>query len=82
MSNEELRKLSVDLKNDIKKVRNALSQLETDVAILQTGDANGAYWSGPGAYTFVKSCLAQIDHDNTLLANLEKCSAYIDSLIK
>ena len=77
-----LNKLSIELKTEIKKVTNALSQLETDVHIIQTGDAKGSYWNGLNAYNVIKNSLLQIDQNNDLLKNLNKCSAYIDSLVK
>ena len=79
---EEIKDLDISLKGEIKKIKNALSQLETDLAILQTGDANGPYWNGPGAYSFYKSCLGHIDHDYVLLKNLDKCSQHIETLTK
>ena len=82
LSDSELKEFSMSLKDEIKKIRNALSQLETDVAVLQTGDAHGAYWSGPSAYRYIKNCISQMDHDRNLLKELEKCSQYVDSLVK
>lgn len=79
---EEEKMLSVELKTELKKFINALSQLETDVAIMGTGDANGAYWTGSNAYSFIRGCLAQIDHNHKLLSNLEKCSNYLETLNK
>ena len=82
MSKENVKKMALDITTDVKKVKNALSQLETDMAIVQTGDANGAYWSGGNAYSFAKSCLSQIDHDNQLLKSLDQCVNYLNSLSK
>ena len=82
MNNEDIKKTVLDLLANLKKAKNAISQLETDIAIVETGDVNGAYWSGANAYSFAKSCLSQVDHDNQLLKGLEQDICYIDSLGK
>ena len=82
MNKENIKKMALDITADVKKIKNALSQLETDIAIVQTGDANGAYWNGNNAYSYTKSCLSQIDHDNQLLKSLEQCINYLNSLSK
>jgi hypothetical protein len=82
MDKEKIKSITLDITGDVKKVKNAISQLETDMAIVQTGDANGAYWNGANAYSFVKNCLSQIDHDNQLLKSFDQCINYLNSLIK
>ena len=82
MNKEDLKKLSMEYTGEVKKVKNALSQLETDIAIVQTGDANGPYWNGSNAYTFAKNCLSQIEHDNQLLKSLDQSVRYLESLTK
>ena len=44
-SEEEAKTLSLELQTEILKLKNSLNKLETDVAILQTGDINGAFWN-------------------------------------
>ncbi len=82
MKNEDIKKMITDLTNDTKKIKNALSQLETDAAVLQTGDANGPYWNGSNALHTVKSCLSNIETDKEILKNLEKTIGYLETLIK
>jgi hypothetical protein len=82
MNKEEIKEISLDITGDVKKVKNAISQLETDIAIVQTGDANGPYWNGSNAYSFAKSCLTQIDCDNQLLKSFDQCLNYLKTLIK
>lgn len=82
ITGQELNILALELKTEVTKFQNALSQLETDLGLLQSGDAGKAYWSGPGAHTFLKSCLGNLDHDKNLLKNLNKCSEYLEKLAK
>ena len=81
MSKEEIEKMIVSLIDDTKKIKNALSQLETDVAILKTGDANGPYWDGSNAYQCIKTSMTQIEYDVDLLKNIKKCINYLKTLI-
>lgn len=82
ITGQELEILALELKTEVTKFQNALSQLETDLGLLQSGDAGKAYWSGPGAYTFTKSCLGNLDHDKNLLKNVTKCSEYLEKIAK
>jgi len=82
MNNDEIKKLVFEYTESVKKARNAISQLETDIAIVQTGDTKGPYWSGNNAYSFAKNCLSQIEHDDMLLKNLEKNVSYLNRLSK
>ncbi len=81
LTNDEIKKVSNDLKVEIKKITDALDKMEKDVSILEAGDDNGPYWNGNTAYTVIKNCLVQLDHNRALLKNLTKCSDYLDSLI-
>lgn len=79
---EEAKTLSLELQTEILKLKNALNKLETDVAILQTGDVNGPFWNGANAYEFYKASLGHIEHDRTLLKHLEKCSESLELIVK
>lgn len=74
--------LARELKIEILKLENALSQLDADLNLLQNGDFNEVYWNGPGAYSFIKSCLGYCDHNKYLLKQVSKCSDYINSLVE
>lgn len=80
MKPEEINKISKDFLDNLNKIKNALSQLETDAAILQTGDANGPYWNGNNAYNCINRCLSNVSDDQELVNNLEKCLDYIQKL--
>lgn len=79
---EEAKALSLELQAEILKLKGSLAKLETDVAVLQTGDKNGAYWNGENAYDFHTAALGHMDHDKNLIKNLEKCSEYVETTIK
>lgn len=81
-SKDEAKTLSLELQAEILKLKNALSKLETDIALLQTGDKNGPYWNGSNAYEFHKAGLGHLDHDMNLLRHLESCSEYVESTLK
>ena len=71
MNQDESKKVKENILDDIKKLKYALGQFETDVGILLTGDANGPYWNGERAYQSLKTCSLQIEFDLQLLKNLE-----------
>ena len=71
MNQDETKKVKENILDDIKKLKYALGQFETDVGILLTGDANGPYWNGERAYQSLKTCSLQIEFDLQLLKNLE-----------
>ena len=79
---EEAKTLALELEAEVLKLKTALEGLETDLVQLQLGDNNEPYWNGKNAYDFYKSSLGHLDHDKTLLTNLEKCSDYINSIVK
>lgn len=79
---EELLKLSKELQSEMIKLKNSLNKLETNVAVLQTGDKNGAFWNGENAYEFYKASLGHIDHDRNLLKHIEKCSISLEEMVK
>ncbi len=73
--------LAEELKNEVSKFEKALNQLEADLNLLQNGGFNEIYWNGPGAYSFIKSCLGYLDHNKYLLTQVNKCSKYMNSLV-
>ncbi len=79
---KELKPLVLELEMELLNVEKALGKLETSVGILQTGDKNGAYWNGANAYSFLKSCMGQIDHNHHLLDELNGCFDYLDSVCR
>ena len=79
---EEAKTLSLELQTEISRLKNSLAKLEVDLDVLQIGDKNGSYWNSANSYEFYKSALGHLDHDRTLLKNLEKCSEHLDSVIK
>ena len=81
-SKDEAKTLSLELQAELLKLKNALSNLETDIALLQTGDKYGPYWNGNSAYEFHKAGLGHLDHDRNLSRHLESCSEYIESALK
>ena len=62
------------LEKHIKKLEDAIIVLKDDLKIIQIGDKKGPYWNGKNAYTTMKVCLANLDHHQTLLKNIQKCS--------
>ena len=62
------------LENDIEKIKNALDKIMNDVETIQDGNDGNPYWNGKNAYTTMKVCLANLDHHQTLLKNIQKCS--------
>jgi hypothetical protein len=79
MNQDEIKKVEADLIENIKKLKYALGQFETDTGILLTGDANGAYWNGPNAFQCLKTCAIQINFDLQLVDNLEKNTNHFKS---
>lgn len=79
--NNDINLLAMKLKTEVVRLKNALSQFETDIGMLETGNDKGPYWNGEGAYNFIKSSTGNIDHNKTLVDNLEKCVEYVDSLV-
>ena len=79
---EEAKALSLELQTEILKLKNTLANLETDIALLQTGDKSGSYWNGENAYEFHKASIGHLEHDRNLLKSIEKCSEHIVSIIK
>ncbi len=81
LTNDDVKKVAAELKVEIKRIKDALEKMESDVCSLEAGDDNGPYWNGSTAYSVIKNCLVQLDQDRALLKNLVKCSDYLDSLI-
>lgn len=70
------------LKAELKKIQVALGVIETNMAIMETGDHHGPYWSGKGAVRFIQSGMAYLLHTKKLLSELEKCSEYLENETK
>lgn len=79
---DEAKTISLELQAEVLKLKNSLSKLETDIALLQTGDKTGPYWNGNSAYEFHKAGLGHLDHDRNLLRHLESCSEYVKTVLK
>lgn len=79
---DEAKTLALELEAEVLKLKTTLDSLESDLVQLQVGDNNEPYWNGKNAYDFHKSALGHLDHDKTLLTNLEKCSDNLNSAIK
>jgi hypothetical protein len=80
-SKTQMKALAKDLDSEISKFNRAVKALSNDVDELQKGDEDGPYWNGQLACTWVKSCLAHIDHDKVLLDHLDNCYDYLDTLV-
>lgn len=82
VDNDEVKTLSLELQAEILKLKGALSRLEANMYVLQNGENNEPYWNGKNAYETNKVVLGHIDHDKTLIKNLDKCFEHLDSIIK
>ncbi len=71
--------LALELKAEVLKLKNALTKLELDLGLLQTGNSDGPFWDGENAYLFMRNCSGNFDHNRVLLENLEKCSEYVST---
>ncbi len=81
-TDKDVKSIASELEKELKRAQRALGKIETSVGLLQTGDKNGPYWNGSNSYKFLKSCCAQIDHDQYLLSNLNKCYDYLSGILK
>ena len=73
--------LYYELKAELIKFNKSLDSFENNISRLQNVDEKELPWTGPYAYSFVKSAVANYDHNVTLYANLEKCCKYLESKI-
>ena len=80
MNKEEIKKSAFKLEEDIQKIQESLRQIQEDILQIQTGDFNGPYWNGEGAYQCIETTLLQLEHDTSLLNDLEKKVKYIHTL--
>ena len=76
---DEMKKISKNLRKNVNSYVSALDKFYTDVCYLQ--NEKTVCWSGPNAYSSIKGCLANIDHDIELYKNIVKCTEYVDSVI-
>ena len=79
MSNiDEASALSLELKNEVARLKTLLDKFEKNIELLQ----NGEIWNGANACDVNKSLLGHYDHNKKLLSKLEKCSETLESVSK
>ncbi len=74
---DEVSDLVEKLSFEIDNFEDALSRLRSNVDKIQTGDQEKSYWNGNLAYGWIKSVLANIDHNKVLDENLRECLSYL-----
>ena len=77
---DEIKKIAKDLRKNVNIYTGSLEKFYNDVCALQ--DEKTMCWSGANAYSSIKSCLANIDHDIELFKNVTKCADYVDSVVE
>ena len=78
----DLNLVSLELQKEVAILQHHLESLKEQIAILQNGDESGLFWNGENALKATKSLLGHYDHDIVLLENIQRCSEYLESVIK
>ena len=73
--------LYYELKAELLKFKSSLDSFEESINKFQDSREEELLWTGPCAYSFMKSAVANLDHNKTLYTNLEKCCNYLESKI-